>query len=172
MNSPEANLSRAGETKKEKVGLDAKVEKGRRVAINPEEIATRMARMKELEADVIPKQTEQIIALKRELKTANEEYAALQEKMNTGDASFADLQRFEAVQTELATRQKAVETAEFTRAESRKELSLLDESHADVYEAERSAAESSKKAFKKAMTEMDEEAAATIRRMITQKKDS
>lgn len=131
-----------------------------------------MARMKELEADVIPKQTEQIIALKRELKTANEEYAALQEKMNTGEASFSDLQRFEEVQTELASRQKAAETAEFARAESRRELALLDESYADVYQAERSAAESSKQAFKKAMAEMDEDAAASIRRMISQKKDS
>lgn len=172
MQSPEMSLSSIGETKKEKVGLDAKVEKSRRVAINPEEIATRLARMKELEDNIIPKQTEQIMAHKRELKTTNEEYAALQEKMNMGDVSFADLQRFETVQTELASRQKAVETAELARAESRRELALLDESHADVYQAERAAAESGKQAFKKAMKEMDEDAAATIRRMITQKKDS
>ncbi|MCC7522515.1 hypothetical protein IT407_01805 [Candidatus Uhrbacteria bacterium] len=172
MNTPEAGLSRAGETKKEKVGLDAKVEKSRRVAIDPEEIAARLARMKELESEVIPKQTEQIMALKRELKTVNEEYAALQEKMNIGDASFADLQRFEEIQTDLASRQKAVETAELGRSESRRELALLDESHADVYKAERAAAESNKKAFKKAMESMDEDAATTIRRMITQKKSS
>lgn len=159
-----------GASPRERVTVDTKIEKGKIVGFDMGEIQKRIARMQELEGKVLPEQSKAIVALKRELEAANKEYLSLQENVNMGIASFADLQRYEAVQGELQNKQSELAAAEHQRAESRRELAVLNpEEHGDLYQMERAQAEASKSALKKAVGEMDEEMIDKIKGRIDKK---
>jgi hypothetical protein len=172
MNGPEMQRNDEAASAKERVSVDTKIEKGQKVGFDMGEIQQRMARMQELEGKVLPEQSKQVVALKRELETMNQEYLSLQENVNMGIASFADLQRFEAVQAQLQSKQAELAGAEQQRAESRRELAVLDpEGHGDLYQMERAQAESSKSVLKKAVGEMDENMIDKIKGQISKKKN-
>lgn len=172
MNNPEMNQNNEAASAKERVSVDTKVEKGQKVGFDMGEIQQRMARMQELEGNVLPEQSKAVVALKRELETANKEYLSLQEDVNMGVASFADLQRFEAVQGQMQSKQAELAAAEHSRAESRRELAVLNpEAHGDLYQMERAQAESSKSALKKAVGAMDENMIDQIKGQIDKKKN-
>lgn len=172
MNNPELKPVNDAATAKERVSLDTKVEKGSRVGFDLGEIQQRMTRMQELEGEILPEQSKQVVALKRELEALNKEYQSLQEDVNMGTAKFADLQRFEAIQSQLQSKQLELAQAEGARAESRRELALLNpEEHGDLYQFERAQAEASKDAIKKAIGGMDEEMIEQIKSQIGKKKN-
>lgn len=172
MNNPELSRRDEAATSKERVSVDAKIEKGSKVGFDMGEIQQRMARMQELEGKVLPEQSKQVVALKRELEALNKEYTSLQEDVNMGTAKFSDLQRFEAVQAQLQSKQIELAGAEQTRAESRRELAVLNpEEHGDLYQLERAQAESAKTALKKAVGEMDENMIDQIKGQISKKKN-
>src|SRR5688572_9799294 len=171
MNTPEMQPRNEAATAKERVSVDSKLEtKGKKVGFDMGEIQQRMARMQELEGTVLPEQSKRVVALKRELETANQEYTSLQENVNMGIASFAELQRFEALQNELQSKQLELTKAEGARAESRRELAVLDpEAHGDLYQMERAQAESSKSALKRVVGEMDDDMIEKIKGQIGKK---
>ncbi len=160
-----------GASPTERVAVDTPLEKkGKLVGFDMGEIQQRVARMQELEGKTLPEQSKQIVALKRELETTNQEYKSIQEDVDMGIASFADLQRFDALQSELQATQLKLAEAESSRAESRRELSLLNpEEHGDLYQLERAQAESAKTGLKKAFAEMDEEMIDKIKGQINKK---
>lgn len=172
MNNPELSRRDDEITSKERVSVDAKIEKGSKVGFDMGEIQQRMARMQELEGKVLPEQSKQVVALKRELEALNKEYSSLQEDVNMGTAKFADLQRFEALQTQLQAKQIELANMETARAESRRELANLNpEEHGDLYQFERAQAEASKDALKKAIGSMDEDMIERIKGQISKKKN-
>jgi len=145
-----------GASPRERVSVDTKLEKGQMVGFDMGEIQVRLARMQELEKTIVPDQSKLLVGLKRELETLNKEYVSLKEDVDMGIVAFADLQRFESVQGEMQSKQAEVAAAELARAESRRELAVLNpEAYGDLYQMERAQAESYKSALTKAVTAMD-----------------
>jgi hypothetical protein len=167
MNSQEMSRHDEATTSKERVSVDAKIEKGSKVGFDMGEIQQRMARMQELESKILPEQSKRVAALKRELDAINKEYQSLQEDANLGMAKFSDLQRLESVGTMLQSKQMELGEVESVRAESRRELALLNpDEYGDLYQLEKAQAEASKSAIKRAISEVDEDMIAKLQGQI------
>jgi len=152
MNNPELKPMNDAATAKERVAVDAKLEKkGRKVAFDIGEIQMITA---------FESQNKIVTSMKRELSTLRQEHQALAESILRENLSpnMEDLARLEAVQDQLVKQYTETLAAEKQRAEIQRELAERNpEAHDGDYKIEAASVAASEAAFKKELQLMEKQ---------------